>query len=50
MGCKCNTEKIYIDRAKVKYQAQDRPVTQKVRLYKNAIEDCSLPPFIPGSN
>lgn len=49
MSCKSSTAKTYIDRAKVKYQAQDRPATQKVHLYKNAIEDGILPPVIPGS-
>lgn len=49
MGCSPATAKTYIDRAKAKYQAQNRPATQKVHLFINAIKDGILPPVIPGS-
>ncbi|GAB3283503.1 two-component system response regulator DevR [Sinomonas notoginsengisoli] len=49
MGCTPATAKTYVDRAKAKYQAQDRPATQKVQLFINAIKDGILPPVIPGS-
>ncbi|WP_171042452.1 response regulator transcription factor [Sinomonas gamaensis] len=50
MGCTSATAKTYVDRAKAKYQAQDRPATQKVHLFINAIKDGILPPVIPGSH
>ncbi|QGF23414.1 response regulator [Raineyella fluvialis] len=49
MGCSAATAKTYVDRAKAKYQAQNRPATQKVHLFINAIKDGILPPIIPGS-
>ncbi|WP_253190926.1 sigma factor-like helix-turn-helix DNA-binding protein [Arthrobacter sp. SRS-W-1-2016] len=49
MGCNASTAKTFVDRAKAKYQGQNRPASQKVHLYKNAIEDGILPPVIPGS-
>lgn len=49
MGCSPGTAKTYVDRAKAKYQAQNRPATQKVHLFINAIKDGILPPVIPGS-
>lgn len=49
MGCTSSTAKTYVDRAKAKWQAQNRPATQKVHLFINAIKDGILPPVIPGS-
>jgi DNA-binding NarL/FixJ family response regulator len=49
MGCSPATAKTYVDRAKAKYQAQNRPATQKVHLFINAIKDGILPPVIPGT-
>lgn len=49
MGCTAATAKTYVDRAKAKYQAQNRPAKQKVHLFINAIKDGILPPIIPGS-
>lgn len=50
MGCSHSTAKTYVDRAKAKYQAQERPASQKVHLFINAIQDGILPPVIPGSH
>ena len=47
MHCSPATAKTFVDRAKAKYQAQDRPASQKVHLFINAIQDRILPPIIP---
>ena len=47
MQCTPATVKTYVDRARSKYQAQDRPAAQKVQLFINAIEDGIIPPVVP---
>lgn len=47
MQCSAATAKTYVDRARAKYQAQDRPAGQKVQLFVNAVEDGILPPVLP---
>lgn len=47
MQCTPATVKTYVDRARAKYQAQDRPAGQKVQLFINAIEDGIIPPVVP---
>lgn len=49
MQCTPTTAKTYVDRARAKYQARDRPAGQKVQLFVNAIQDGILPPVIPYS-
>lgn len=49
MLCTPATAKTYVDRARAKYQAQNRPAGQKVQLFVNAIEDGILPPVLPRS-
>ena len=49
MQCTPATAKTYVDRARAKYQAQNRPAGQKVQLFINAIEDGILPPVLPRS-
>lgn len=49
MGCSAATAKTYVDRARAKYQAQDRPAGQKVQLFVNAVQDGILPPVLPRS-
>lgn len=47
MQCTVATAKTYVDRARAKYQAQNRPAGQKVQLFVNAVEDGILPPVLP---
>ena len=47
MQCSTATAKTYVDRARAKYQAQNRPAGQKVQLFVNAVEDGILPPVLP---
>ena len=47
MRCTPATVKTYVDRARSKYQAQERPAAQKVQLFINAIEDGIIPPVVP---
>ncbi len=49
MQCTAATAKTYVDRARAKYQAQNRPAGQKVQLFVNAVEDGILPPVLPRS-